>query len=48
MSRTYVIEGKPEEEVTIRVPGQSLTLTKGIDVTVIVVVNGDTVSEEEE
>ena len=36
--RTFVIEGKPLEEVTIKVKGQSLTLTEGVEVTVIVVV----------
>lgn len=36
--RTFVIEGKPLEEVTIKVEGQSLTLTKDVEVTVIVVV----------
>ncbi len=36
--RTFVIEGKPLEEVTIKVKGQSLTLTEGVEITVIVVV----------
>ncbi len=36
--RTYIIEGKPKKTVTIEVDGHSLTLTEGIDITVIVVV----------
>ena len=36
--RTHIIEGKPKKTVTIEVDGHSLTLTEGIDITVIVVV----------
>jgi len=35
---THIIEGKPKKTVTIEVDGHSLTLTEGIEITVIVVV----------